>query len=507
MTQPKILSSQITPTPTFTSVTTTDTGAAQLEFTSPNINVGKLQVNTTAGYSGNFDLVAQADGTGAPGYVNCYCSDFSSGIFLAAVRPGSSGSALLYSGNDTNPAMVAVNGLSNNAAINMLGGTQASGDDICKLTCSGTASNISLTFEPKGSGVVNISTNIMLGKTEGTNATEIRKNGLIAASGTVDYVDGSFFEIYAGNGYDEIQDPPVPSYGGGLAFIAGNGGGNGNGPFGSGLGPGGSINFAAGYGLEGTASGNINIQTMYTTLSLDGATGALQINGIAGGAGDVLTSGGASAPPYWSTPINTADTVTFESDIVLPKTTNKGIMVDTETPTFGWRDITGEITVRGSGANNPAWANFITNINAYQFDVNAEAWLTFHVPHDYVPGSEIFIHTHWAITNTSTSNVTWGFDASYAKGYAQQAFAATTNKTVATAGSGVANYHIISEVQLSTGGGTLGGNTIEVDGLILVRVYLSANAAGVDPFMFTADLHYQSTNMATKGRNGPGFYD
>ena len=190
--------------------------------------------------------------------------------------------------------------------------------------------------------------------------------------------------------------------------------------------------------------------------------------------------------------------------LVLPKTTNVGIQVDTTTPTWGWRDLMGPIDVRAGGVGNPTWATFITNINAYRFAVNDECWINFHIPHDYVPGTDLFLHTHWAITTTSTANVTWSFDLSYAKGHNQAAFPATVNTTVVQAGSGIANQHMIAETQI-TGGALLTLGDIEVDGIILAHIKLTANATGVDPFLFCSDIHYQSSNMATKNK-APGFY-
>lgn len=48
---------------------------------------------------------------------------------------------------------------------------------------------------------------------------------------------------------------------------------------------------------------------------------------------------------------------------------------------------------------------------------------------------------------------------------------------------------------------------LEVDGLLLVRTFLSANTMNGTPaqFLHTVDLHYQSTNVGTKNK-APNFY-
>lgn len=195
--------------------------------------------------------------------------------------------------------------------------------------------------------------------------------------------------------------------------------------------------------------------------------------------------------------------------VVVPTTSGAGIKVDTTTPTFGWRDITSDIVVRGTGANDPAWVAYtgLTEIYAYRFSASTmmQAWFSFHVPHDYVPGTDVYLHVHWsnAAATPNTGNVIWGFDYTYAAGHNQAAFGAASNTTVTQASSATRYQHMIAE----TGAITLSG--LEADALILVRVYRDA-ADGGDTctdavFLHTADIHYQSTNLATKNK-APTFY-
>jgi hypothetical protein len=69
---------------------------------------------------------------------------------------------------------------------------------------------------------------------------------------------------------------------------------------------------------------------------------------------------------------------------------------------------------------------------------------------------------------------------------------------------------MVAETQITIAGGSatqLDTATLEVDGLILVRLYVSANtlSAASDPFIFTSDIHYQSTGVTTKSKS-PNFY-
>lgn len=223
-------------------------------------------------------------------------------------------------------------------------------------------------------------------------------------------------------------------------------------------------------------------------------------------------AGATIAPDIIVDSITVTTQMTSQGMLVLPKTTNYGIQVDTTTPTFGWRDLTAAIDVRGLGANDPAWNIFRNGIRAYQFGVNDECWLVYHMPHDWVPGTDLFLHVHWAHVGAAVTSgsVTWSAECTFAKGFDQEAFPATKTIQITQTASTVQYQHMVAEGQLSVAGGSatqLNTSTIEVDGLILCRLSLTADtiSPATDPFVFTADIHYQSSNIATKNK-APGFY-
>jgi hypothetical protein len=74
--------------------------------------------------------------------------------------------------------------------------------------------------------------------------------------------------------------------------------------------------------------------------------------------------------------------------------------------------------------------------------------------------------------------------------------------------------HMVCEAPASIPGGSanlLDTDDIEVDGMVFGRVYLVANNITVsggavpDVFLHQVDIHYQSTNVATKQRS-PDFW-
>lgn len=206
--------------------------------------------------------------------------------------------------------------------------------------------------------------------------------------------------------------------------------------------------------------------------------------------------------------------IRFNNDIVLPKTSGKGIKIDTTTPTFGWRDLLGEISVKTVGANDPDYSDYAgTGIYRYQFKNTAvtEVFDDFHFPHDYVPGTEVYVHIHWSQTTIDTGGAAavpgvakWYFDANYSKGHDRGAFpAAVTTVSVTQTASGTIRKHMIAEVQL-TASGQIGGQDLEPDGVVTVRTYRDsddeADTLNQRPWVHHVDIHYQSTNIATKDK-------
>lgn len=255
-----------------------------------------------------------------------------------------------------------------------------------------------------------------------------------------------------------------------------------------------------------------------------GIGGALVLQGggsTTGSAGSVDISGGISisgAPGsiILSTNNTARAKVTGSGEFVLPSTSGSGLKVNLTTPAWGWRDLLGPITIKGVGVQDPSWATFIGGISQYQFSVGDEATFMYHIPHDFVPSSDIFFHVHWAhnATNVTGGSVTFSYEITVAKGFNQASFTTTKTGTITQSASTSQYRHMVAEGQVSTAGGTttqIDNALIEVDGFIIVRMALSANNLTVssgqvpEPFIFGSDIHYQSTNMATANK-APNFY-
>lgn len=196
----------------------------------------------------------------------------------------------------------------------------------------------------------------------------------------------------------------------------------------------------------------------------------------------------------------------------------EGIKLDPSSPQFGWHDLRAFLTrdTEAPGTFPPMNA-FRGGIKQLQFTVTdtQSAFAAFHIPHDYVPGTDLFIHVHWCHNSATVTggSVTWGFEASYAKGHQQEAFSSPILVPVTQAASTTQYFHMIAETALSVAGGSanqLDTSLIEVDGIVATRLFLDSNditdsVAQPDPFAFFVDLHYQSSGIPTLNRS-PSFY-
>lgn len=198
------------------------------------------------------------------------------------------------------------------------------------------------------------------------------------------------------------------------------------------------------------------------------------------------------------------DTVVVADQLILPKEVFHGIQIDIDNPNWGWHDLVGSIEVRSGTANSPSFIDYTgTHIKAFAFSANTmnECFIVYHVPHDYVPGTAIHMHVHWsnAAVTPDTGDVIWGFEYMWAQGYSQQVWQFAPIVLVTQPSSSTRYMHQIIE----TGPLTLAG--LEVDSLICVRVFRDASNV-LDTcldqvFAHMSDIHYQSTNMATKNKN------
>ncbi len=208
--------------------------------------------------------------------------------------------------------------------------------------------------------------------------------------------------------------------------------------------------------------------------------------------------------------LNDAEFITFD------KASGNGIKVDTGTPVFGFADILGNVTQLNVGASKPTFAVYRDTLKQFKFAVGKEEYFEYHIPHDYVIGSDIFLHVHWSHTSSIVTggSVDFEYEMSYCKSHDQAAFPASFTDTLTVDASTTQYQQMLSEAQVSASSPSavqIDSDDLEPDGLIICRLKVAANnitseAAVPDPFIHYVDIHYQTTGLiGTKGK-APDFY-
>ena len=89
-------------------------------------------------------------------------------------------------------------------------------------------------------------------------------------------------------------------------------------------------------------------------------------------------------------------TKTFQNGLVLGDESGVGVKLgEGSTATYGWKDITSSIEVRGVASTDPNWTQVgSSGLYAYAFAVNDVIWMTYHIPHDIVPSTDVYFHVH-----------------------------------------------------------------------------------------------------------------
>lgn len=212
--------------------------------------------------------------------------------------------------------------------------------------------------------------------------------------------------------------------------------------------------------------------------------------------------------------------IIYPTGVVLPESVTAGIKVgDEDASNWTYRDLEGIIRPDPGGGDAPTLAAWTTNTRDYRYNVGDVMDMLYHIPHDLVPGADAFIHVHWGHVNAvapTAGKLDISFYATYAKGHNQQAFPSDFTNTAFSIDTSVISVpqrmHRIDEILFATAGGGSGlldANTLEVDGLLKMKLAVTdlPIVGGVDEevFIFTVDLHYLSRNVGTKNKSFP-FY-
>lgn len=216
---------------------------------------------------------------------------------------------------------------------------------------------------------------------------------------------------------------------------------------------------------------------------------------------------------------STSYNTTVTNNLVLPKTSGKGIMVDTTTPTFGWKVREGIEITNLAGDDAPALTVFRGgNVRELAYDVNDKADIRIPIPHDYAPGTDIYLFVRFAHNGATISgNFVCTNLYTYAKGHDQAVFPAEKTILISTSTPDITTIpqyqHFTELVQLSAtspSGSQIDSDDLEIDGVIDLNMEVTtlptiSGGTSTRVFIMGMGIYYQSTQLATKSRV-PDFY-
>jgi hypothetical protein len=175
-----------------------------------------------------------------------------------------------------------------------------------------------------------------------------------------------------------------------------------------------------------------------------------------------------------------------------------------------WRDLFAPLsTAKATGGTVPTWSSLGTSgIYGYLFSASQlnELQVSFHIDHDFYPGSTIYPHVHWAPTTAAAGTVRWIMQIVFAKGHSQQAFNFNSpiELAIEQATTSTAWTHHVAEAEL-----TALAATMEPDSIMIIRFYRdAAHANDTYPdavYGQQVDIHYQADRVGTPGK-APNFY-
>lgn len=193
-----------------------------------------------------------------------------------------------------------------------------------------------------------------------------------------------------------------------------------------------------------------------------------------------------------------------------------GILVDTSSPTYCYRDIIGSVAPKASGVGSPTRRVYDgANVADYAFALNDLCEFCWHIPHDWVVGTPLQWHVHFSHNDavSITGNVVFTLYYRIGKRGGQFTPEKTLTLTYNTVNLATTpkTKHMVVETDMSSDSGSatlIANSDIEVDSVIIATMKMTTLptfGGGGYLFVHTSDIHYQSSNIGTKNSAYP-FY-
>lgn len=167
----------------------------------------------------------------------------------------------------------------------------------------------------------------------------------------------------------------------------------------------------------------------------------------------------------------------------------------------GWIDIHPLATIPALGGTVPtmtAWSAPHGNLSSPKFSAAPPAnvhWLAFHMPHGINPAEGLYLHTHFLVDSTSTTDVVVEWEYSYAHGYARGVYSTPATVQATVTPDGTPKTHYIAEIASPILAGV-----IETDGIVKARFHL---VSGPDILVEVCGAHAKLLGPCSANRNYP----
>lgn len=173
-----------------------------------------------------------------------------------------------------------------------------------------------------------------------------------------------------------------------------------------------------------------------------------------------------------------------------------------------WRDMLSPLAhapAKITHASHLQFTTFIDGIYQWEFTKDADSadvlFVSFHVNHDFKPGSTMYLGVHTApSTAGQTGTVVWKYDYTVAKAHDQETFPVIQTITMTCNTSATQYRHQITSDTVG-----LTSSSLEPDTMIIGKFYRdgAAGSNAGSQFALSLDFHYQSDRYGTSQRVPP----
>lgn len=173
-----------------------------------------------------------------------------------------------------------------------------------------------------------------------------------------------------------------------------------------------------------------------------------------------------------------------------------GDILTTQHPSYPvWDDMRVEVgQLRHSGVGtDPEYVAFMTSLYVRCFDNGEELQFATQIPHNYLEGSDLYVHAHWTphTRGTAEAGKTVAWKVLYSASSISGVFPSVTTADLTDTCTGTNNLHEI------TASVTISGTGLGISSMIVGKVIRDAgdswatNTAGNRPGLLEVDFHYQ----------------